>query len=1222
MRLYAYIGSVLLLLLLHTFGLSQEITHNHSVIHSFMENKGQWTEDVLFKSKFSGGNLWIQQHKFIFQLQDFSALHASHFHNEHNNHKHEHTETLLNREHVVHFNFLNSNRVKEIEKTGQTSFYHNYFTGNDPTKWASEVHGYSEAVLKNLYDGIDLKLIERKDHLKYEFHVAELIDPKQIQVDIAGASSIHIDQRGNLHITTPAGNIMEEKPYAYQIKNGKIVEIDCHFQLNDYILTFDLGTYDPTVSLVIDPTLIFATYSGAISDNFGMTATYAHDGSAYAGGTIYGNNYPTPAPAYDTTSNFTVPIGANGITDVFISKYSSDGSLMLWTSFIGGGNNTVGTETVHSLIADSLDNVYFFGATSSTDFPTTTNAFQTTHAGGKDSLNFLQNGVHFKTQGTDIYVAKLSANGQNLMGSTFIGGSDNDGVNYRKGMSYTPNWGGGIYHNINDYDSLTPNYGDNFRGEIMLDKNNNCIVASCTHSLDFPLVNPFQPTFGGGAQDGVIFKLSSDLQTLMWSSYYGGSKDDVCNSVKVDTSGNVIVGGGTCSNDLLMNGLPLNGWQQTYNGGKTDGFILKIAPDGQTILKSSYVGTSNWDQVFIVEVNRVNQIYALGLSAGGTFPVLNAGYFNTGSSQFIAQLDSNITVLNRSMVFGSGSAQTDISLGAFMVDVCGNMYVSGWGKSLLLGNSKLTNMPLKDALQSTSDDNYSDFYLFALKHDWSDILFGTYLGGSQSHDHVDGGTSRFDRNGIVYQSVCGGCGGKSDFDFSYSQNQNPWSLTNKNTSNLNCNNFVFKLDFNLIPHAEITADKIIGCAPFTVSFTNYSSPSDSSWWEFGNGDFELNDPEPIKTFPDIGNYEVKFYVTDSTCLFTDTAKITITVTDSIVLSTSPDITLCTPVSSSFTAFTEKKADYFIWSSDDSFSDTLNSSTNDSTLIIVPSEPYSVYYIKAGNDGCFKIDSVRVDFVGSSIDILGKDSICKNETTTLTITNSNPIVQFSYSWNPDSIIVSGQNTAQIIANPTFSQWIYVDAATSDGNCVAKDSIWITVSTIEDSLVKASAEPLVVFSGGTTQLQAEPSGYTYNWTASGLVDFQSSTTLQTLKAKVHESTMFTVAITDGICTKEAEVWVEAKEFVCSEEFVYIPNAFSPNGDGENDVLRIYGDMIYTVLLRIYNRWGELVFETNERSEYWDGTYNGQLLEPDVYDYYLQVECINGEENIIKGNVTLMR
>jgi len=364
---------------------------------------------------------------------------------------------------------------------------------------------------------------------------------------------------------------------------------------------------------------------------------------------------------------------------------------------------------------------------------------------------------------------------------------------------------------------------------------------------------------------------------------------------------------------------------------------------------------------------------------------------------------------------------------------------------------------------------------------------------------------------------------------------------------------------------------------------------------------------------------VQLFVTDSICLITDTAKVTITVTDSIVLSTSPNHTLCTPVSSSFTAFTSGNATSFVWSSDDSFSDTLNASTDDSTLVIVPSDPYSVYYVKASNPGCSKIDSVRVDFIGSSVHVSGKDSICKGETPTLTLTNSNPIVQFSYQWSPDSVIVSGQNTNQVIINPTVSQWIVVDATTSDGSCVAQDSIFIVVSSMEDSLLDASAKPAMVFHGGQTELHAEPPGYQYSWSPAEHIEFPMH---QTTKAKVPESTLYTVSITDGICTKTKTVWVEAKPFVCGEPFVYIPNAFSPNGDGENDVLLVYGDMIYNILLRIYNRWGELVFETTERSGAWDGTYNGTPLEPDVYDYYLQVDCIDGTQNIMKGNITLMR
>lgn len=1171
---------------------AQEIAHNHSIHHSFVENKGQWHETILFQSKFQGGNMWIQQNKFVFHLQDFSQTHEAHLGKQS-------TPPKENKQAVVHFNFPNSNNVTAIEKTGKTKSYYNYFIGNDQTKWAKDVRGYSEAVLKEFYDGIDLKLIEKGEQLKYEFHVKPEINPNLIQVDIVGQDKVLIDEKGNLQIFTSAGQIMEEKPYAYQIKNGKIIEISCKFVLNQSRLSFELGAYDPTVLLVIDPTLIFATYAGSVTDNFGMTATYAHDGSAYSGGIVYGNAYPTPdLNAYDISANFPFvnPPSPNpnyGITDVFISKYSADGTDMLWTTFLGGGNNTIGTETVHSLIADANDNLYLYGATSSTDFPTV-NAYQPNHAGGTSGANYFYNGVYYTTNGTDIFVAKISANGQNLMSSTYVGGSGNDGVNYKLTS--------GNYGNAASYDSLTNNYGDQFRGEIMLDQLGNCIVASCTRSTNFPTLNAFQPTLAGG-QDGVVFKLSNDLSTLMWSSYYGGSDNDACYSVKVDSSYNVVVAGGTSSNNIPGTA---GGWQSAYNGGKTDGFVFKLTPNGQTIIQATYVGTPNLDQVFFVEIDRNDKVFLLGQSAGGSFPVINVGYSNAGSSQFIAKLSEDLTTMENSTVFGNGSASINISPSAFMVDICGNIYTCGWGSNIL-HSTLLSGMPVTpDAFQTTSPNGF-DFYLFVLKRDFSDVLYASYLGGNQAQEHVDGGTSRFDKNGIVYQSACGGCPGHSDFPTT------PGAHSSLNLSP-NCNNLVFKFDFNLIPNAEFTADQTLGCAPFTVTFDNSSSESDSYLWDFGNNDTTSQIFNPTITYTVPGTYTVMLYVTDSVCLMTDSAQITITVTDPIQLSVSPDIQLCVPTSSTFSALTNGAATTFVWSDNPNFTNVIG---NDSILTITPNGPIT-YYVQVSNAGCLEIDSVVVDFIGSAIDLTGNDAICLGETSTITAVNSNPSIIFTYQWSPSSDIVSGNGTNQVIVQPTQSQYIYVTATAPNG-CVAEDSIWIAVGSIPDSLVNAVANPAIVPIGGETQLTANPSGYSYVWLPSGAVN---SPTSQTTGATVDQTTIYTVLISDGICQKMDTVWVQAYQFVCDEPFVFVPNAFTPNGDSENDILYVYGAMIQGLLFRIYDRWGELVFETTDRNTGWDGTFRGKLLDPDVYDYYLKVDCVGGLENIIKGNITLMR
>ena len=213
---------------------------------------------------------------------------------------------------------------------------------------------------------------------------------------------------------------------------------------------------------------------------------------------------------------------------------------MLWGTFLGGGDNTQGTETVHSLICDANDNVYLMGATSSSDFPITTNSFQQIHNGGT-AAQFSFNGVTFSNQGMDLFVAKISANGHNLLNSTFVGGSGNDGVNYNE-LSLP-------YNQVAAYSGLSSNYGDQFRGEIMLDENNNVLIASSSRSTDFPIVNAFQSANAGG-QDGIVFKLSSNFQSLLFSTYYGGTSDDACYSVKIDTANQIVFSGGTQSTDL------------------------------------------------------------------------------------------------------------------------------------------------------------------------------------------------------------------------------------------------------------------------------------------------------------------------------------------------------------------------------------------------------------------------------------------------------------------------------------------------------------------------------------------------------------------------------------------------------------------------------------------------------------------------------------------------
>jgi gliding motility-associated-like protein len=1320
-----------------------------------IENKGQWPSSVLFRTNMTGGKVWLQQKKMIYHLQDYSAMQKAHAMQNPSFQSDAVSQT------VIHVNFEGANIVSTIEKVGKSKFYYNFFKGKDPSKWASDVHGYRDVVLKEFYSGVDFNLKTEGEIVKYEFHVKPYVSPSIIQLSYAGQKNIFIDSSGNLILETDLGKVIEKKPYAYQLINGKEIQVECDFELSAESVSFKLGKYNSNYSLVIDPTLIFATYDGANSDNFGMTATYGHDGSAYSGGTVYGNDYPNPDTlAFDINSNFTVFNGNYGITDVFLSKYSADGTQMLWGTFLGGGDNNTGTETANSLICDANDNLYVFGATSSFDFPITPGAFDSTHnGGGTESANFYFNGVYFQNSGTDIYVAKLSADGHALLGSTFVGGSGNDGISYD--VAALP------YNSVASYTGLNSNYGDQSRGEIMLDGANNILVASSTKSTNFPTQGAVQNTNSGG-QDGVVFKLSADFQNLLFSTYYGGSEDDACFSVKVDDNQNVIFAGGTQSSNLLGTA---GGWQATYGGGITDGFVAKLNPTGSSLIQASYIGKTQYDQVFFVEIDRMNNVFLLGQSVGGQFPIFNAAYSNGNSSNFILKLNPALTSNLASTRFGNGLSSIHISPAAFLVDVCGNIYVSGWGANILQA-TPLTGMPVTpDAFQANSPNGF-DFYLFVLKGDFNSLLYATYLGGNQAQEHVDGGTSRFDKNGIVYQSVCGGCGSFSDFPTT----TNAWSNTNNSS---NCNNIIYKFSTEVIPIANFTADQTIGCADFTVTFDNFSTDDDTYLWDFGNGNTDTSTFNPVITFDSAGAYTVFLYVTDSVCQLTDTAQITIQVVDPITINLPQNIFLCNSNPFNLVADSDGTANSFIWSTSSDFSNPLNNpidsniivssagsyyvqasnglcSATDSTVVVFdapsqasftpsdslgcgpltisfentsvfsnyflwdfgngeldsvnfePSVTYSsagtytislliadpdcptadtayfsievipavisslndlvslcdtipvllvgntngtaiefiwssssnlldtlnsslldsslnltnpqsgYYFFSATNGVCSLLDSVEIDFTTISIELSAIDSICAGDLSTVVATNLNPTVSLSYSWSPSSIIPipSTSNTVSVL--PTFSQNVYV-TATANG-CVVDDSIFINVSAIDPLSVIASASQYIVAPGTTVTLFGAPSGLlSYSWSPiTGL----SNADLQQTNAVIDETTNYTLTVSDGICTRSDTVEVKVYEIICEDPYVFIPNAFSPNGDNNNDVLFVRGLFIEIMIFRVFDRWGEMVFESSDPAIGWDGTFRDKKLDPDVYDYYLDVTCIGGLKSISKGNVTLMK
>ena len=233
----------------------------------FIENKGQWNDNVQFKAKIPSGNIYLEANELTYQLYDEQAM--SRYHDLHHGLiKNPTPADYLMNVHAFKVKFLNA-EPSVVKGSNATLDYENYFIGNDKTKWASHVKKYNQAAYQNLYPNIDLKFYLKDYFLKYDFIVNKEGDASQIQVDYVGVDGIVLE-KGKLIISTSVSEIIEQKPYAYQLIKGKIKEVKCNFKLEGTTVSFDFPRgYNRNYQLIIDPVLVFASYSGSTFDNWG-----------------------------------------------------------------------------------------------------------------------------------------------------------------------------------------------------------------------------------------------------------------------------------------------------------------------------------------------------------------------------------------------------------------------------------------------------------------------------------------------------------------------------------------------------------------------------------------------------------------------------------------------------------------------------------------------------------------------------------------------------------------------------------------------------------------------------------------------------------------------------------------------------------------------------------------------------------------------------------------
>lgn len=1008
---------------------------------SFTENKGQWPAQVAYKLNATLYQVYFENDGFTINIVDGEELFSSSVHHGHKDVKAKRLEKID--AHAYKMQFIDANQNVQISGSDEKPSYENYIIGNDKSKWATDVKSFHELYYKELYSSIDLKIYEKTEGFKYDFIVKAGADYREIQMAYKGVNRFALTN-GDLKIITSVGKIIETKPYVYQIINGKEHEIDAEYVLQNQVLSFKLlEEYNEKYDLIIDPSLIFSTYSGATSDNWGFTACSDQLGNVYSGGIIFNTGYPVTLGSFqiafaggETTSS--TYLG----TDITISKYNPDGSTLLWTTYLGG---TASEEMPHSIVVNELNELIVFGTTGSSDYPTTPSAYDITFNGGPPAQ--YDGSTILFSYGVDIFVSKLSADGTQMLASTFVGGTGNDGLNYRN-----------YYNALGGNDSLYYNYADGARGEVISDNKSGIYVGTSTFSTDFPMVNGFQMT-SNGMQEGVVFKLSSDLSNLMWSSYLGGSHDDAIYSLEIDEDGEAYVAGGTVSNNFPTT---VGAYQTTFQGGTTDGFVAHINAFGNQLLASTLFGSPEYDQAYFVRRDKFKNVFIVGQTeATGSTLIYNAAYNTPNSGQFIAKFQPGLSNLEWSTVFGTGVNKPNISISAFAVDICNRVYLSGWGREFAgygstspywgttFGTVGMETTP--NAVQSVTDGQ--DFYIMVMDGDAAYLDYATFFGeqhssGNCGNDHVDGGTSRFDRMGNIYQSVCASCG-TVGAPANTSCNGFPTTAgaafeDNGGYPNTTwvCNNAVYRFSFaDDIAVADFFANSLV-CENIPIQFTNTGIGA-QYFWDFGDSSPIVNIENPNHLFPGPGTYDVTFWTIDSSsCNFSDTIVKTIIIQDQISQTLDTD-TICLGESVQIGIAPESNHSY-IWGPITALSNPISSSP-------IASPTLSTNYTLLVSDGVCN-DTVwhRVEVLNIQYQLIGLSDtiICENSTVELIASYNTAVDSVQWSSSPFfTDVLNPTGSDNIFVSPANSQDFYVQTFDSVCNVRRRDTVSVQIDNPE-------------------------------------------------------------------------------------------------------------------------------------------------------------------------------
>ncbi|MFC1476147.1 SBBP repeat-containing protein [Candidatus Zixiibacteriota bacterium] len=669
---------------------------------AFTANRGQWDERALFKANTGCATMWFTSEGTYYQFsrripRDESPAEgfggpqlaegvsgrqmSTSAPGERFDHEPDSIETM-----AIKATFVGANPNPEVVGEELMEYKCNYFIGNDPAEWHTAVPNYRAVCLKEVYSGIDLRYYGSGKQLEYDFIVSPGADPAQIRMEYDGVNSISVNDNGELVVETNWTTVTEQQPKIYQVIDGEHKRIEGRYELvSANSFGFRLGkNYDPDQALIIDPVvLIYSTYLGGADEDWGNGIVVDNDGHAYVTGHTFSSDFPTEDPYQPDQPG----------EDAFVAKLNGAGNGLVYITYLGGANTDGGND----IAIDGDGCAYVYGQTSSSDFPT-------------------QNPYQTDQPGQDLFVTKLNAVGNALVYSTYLGGNDEDytgsiavdGNDDAYVTGYT--WSSDFptqnpyqtyqamcdvfvtkFNNAGDdlvYSTYLGGSSKDWGRRILVDINTNAFIVGWTWSPNFPTQNPYQPNQPG--KDVFVTKLNTTGDGLVFSTYLGGSDDDECAGLGLDDAGNVYVSGFTESNDFPT----LNPYQG--NQGGIDGYITKLNSAGNSLIYSTYLGGSDHDVGFHLAVDGTGNAHIAGPTLSGDFPIQDPYQTDQGGQDVVvAKLNSSGDGLVYSTYLG-GAADENCS--GIALDNHGNVYVTGrtWSTDFPTQNPFQVDQPVSD----------------------------------------------------------------------------------------------------------------------------------------------------------------------------------------------------------------------------------------------------------------------------------------------------------------------------------------------------------------------------------------------------------------------------------------------------------------------------------------------------------------------------------------------